>query len=167
MTIDNGQWTIISKSEAETQNIAGEFAGTLTSGDVVALFGDLGAGKTAFTRGVAIALGVDETQISSPTFTLVNEYDGALKLYHFDVYRLENAKFDELDWIDEYLFGDGVCLIEWAEYILPILPKNYVKVELERLSESERKITITRQAMPALSRIDNDCKQHSAKSEGG
>jgi len=133
-----------SYSEQDTQSIAAEFAKTLTAGDVVALFGDLGAGKTAFTRGVAIALKVDETSISSPTFTLVNEYNGELPIYHFDVYRLENARLDELDWLDEYLFGDGICLMEWAEYILPILPKNYIKVELERLTDTERKITITR-----------------------
>jgi len=136
--------TFISNSEQDTQNIAAEFAKTLKNGDVVALFGDLGAGKTAFVRGVSTALGVDETNISSPTFTLVNEYDGTFKIYHFDVYRLENARLEELDWVDEYLFGEGVCLIEWAEYVLPILPKNYIKVELERLSENERKITITR-----------------------
>ena len=136
--------TFHSYSEQDTQSIAAEFAKTLTAGDVVALFGDLGAGKTAFTRGVAIALKVDETSISSPTFTLVNEYNGELPIYHFDVYRLENARLDELDWLDEYLFGDGICLMEWAEYILPILPKNYIKVELERLTDTERKITITR-----------------------
>jgi tRNA threonylcarbamoyladenosine biosynthesis protein TsaE len=134
--------TIISNSEKDTQNIAAEFAKSLKSGDVVALFGDLGAGKTAFARGVATALGADSEKVSSPTFTLVNEYDGDLNIYHFDVYRLESASVSELDWIDEYLFGDGVCLIEWAEYILEVLPKNYIRVEIERVSENERKITI-------------------------
>jgi len=134
-----------SNSEQDTLNIAAKFAKTLNSGDVVALFGDLGAGKTAFARGVAAALGANNDCISSPTFTLVNEYDGEMKVYHFDVYRLENVKLDELDWIDEYLFGDGVCLIEWAEYVLPVLPGNYIKVELERISENKRKIVITRQ----------------------
>ena len=132
-----------SNSEQETQNIAAEFAQTLKNGDIVALFGDLGAGKTAFTRGVASALGASEAQVSSPTFTLVNEYDSEPRLFHFDVYRLENADITEFDWMDEYLFGDGICLIEWAEYILPILPKGYIRVEIERLSENERKITIT------------------------
>ena len=134
--------TYISKSECDTMKVAAEFAATLKSGDVVALFGDLGAGKTAFVRGVASALGAGERKVSSPTFTLVNEYDGDLKMFHFDVYRLENATIAEFDWIDEYLFGDGVCLIEWAEYISDILPKNYIRVEFERMSENERKITI-------------------------
>ena len=133
-----------SKNEQDTYQIATDFAKTLKSGDVVALFGDLGAGKTAFTRGVATALNVSNDKVSSPTFTLVNEYDGDFKLYHFDVYRLENATLTEFDWIDEYLFGDGVCLIEWAEYILDILPKNHIHVQIERLSETERKITIVR-----------------------
>ena len=134
--------TFISNSEKDTERIAAEFAETLKSGDVVALFGDLGAGKTAFVRGVADAIGAGADKVSSPTFTLVNEYDGDIKLYHFDVYRLENAQLSEFDWMDEYLFGDGVCLIEWAEYILPILPKDYIRVEIERVSESERKITV-------------------------
>ena len=133
-----------SKCEKDTENIAAEFAKTLKCGDVVALFGDLGAGKTAFVRGVAAAFGVSSDVVSSPTFALVNEYDGELPLYHFDVYRLENADVTELDWLDDYLFGDGVCLIEWAEYILEVLPKDYIRVELERMSENERKITITR-----------------------
>jgi len=139
-----GAKTLISKNEQDTQHIAAEFAATLRRGDVVALFGDLGAGKTAFTRGVAAAVGADSSKVSSPTFTLLNEYDSEIKIYHFDVYRLENVELAELDWMDEYLFGDGVCLIEWAEYILPILPENYIKVELERISDDERKITITR-----------------------
>ncbi|MCL2838816.1 MAG: tRNA (adenosine(37)-N6)-threonylcarbamoyltransferase complex ATPase subunit type 1 TsaE [Oscillospiraceae bacterium] len=137
--------TFHSSSEQDTYKIAAEFAKTLKSGDVVALFGDLGAGKTAFVRGVADALGAGADKVSSPTFTLVNEYDGDLKIFHFDVYRLENARLSEFDWMDEYLFSDEVCLIEWAEYILPILPKSYIRVEIERISENERKITMRRE----------------------
>jgi len=132
-----------SKSEQETENIAAEFAVSLKSGDVVALFGDLGAGKTAFTRGISAALGADTNIVSSPTFALLNEYDGDLKIHHFDLYRLENAPLCELDWLDEYLFGDGVTLIEWADYILPLLPENHIRVEIERLSEHEREIRIS------------------------
>jgi len=131
-----------SSSEQDTERIASEFAKSLKRGDVVALFGDLGAGKTAFVRGVAAQFGVDSDRISSPTFTLVNEYGGEIPIYHFDVYRLENAALTEFDWLDEYLFGEGICLVEWAEYILPILPKDYIRVEIERLNENEREITI-------------------------
>lgn len=132
----------ISNSFDETKNIAKEIAKTLKSGDVISLSGELGAGKTAFVKGIAeyfAFLG----DVTSPTFTLVNEYDGTdLTLYHFDAYRLENANTDELDWIDDYLFGDGICLIEWAEFISPILPKNTVYIEISKLSENSREISV-------------------------
>ena len=116
----------------DTQKIAKEIASTLKCGDVVSLSGELGAGKTAFVRGIADFFGFSG-DVTSPTFTLVNEYDGEkMTLYHFDAYRLENANTDQLDWIDDYLFGDGVCLIEWAEFISPILPDNTVFVEITK-----------------------------------
>ena len=119
----------ISQSAEETQKIAAEIAANLRAGDVVALTGDLGAGKTAFVRGVAKAFGVSE-MVTSPTFTLVNEYYGDLNIYHFDAYRLENGGEAEREWLDEYLFGDGVCLIEWAENIAALLPENHIKIEI-------------------------------------
>ena len=119
----------------DTENIAKEIASTLKSGDVISLSGELGAGKTAFVRGVADFFGFSG-DVTSPTFTLVNEYDGEkMTLYHFDAYRLENANTDQLDWIDDYLFGEGVCLIEWAEFINPILPENTVYIEISKNSQ--------------------------------
>jgi tRNA threonylcarbamoyladenosine biosynthesis protein TsaE len=116
----------------DTQKIAEEIASTLKCGDVVSLSGELGAGKTAFVRGIADFFGFSG-DVTSPTFTLVNEYDGEeMTLYHFDAYRLENANTDQLDWIDDYLFGEGVCLIEWAEFINPILPDNTIFVEITK-----------------------------------
>ena len=116
----------------DTQKIAKEIASTLKCGDVVSLSGELGAGKTAFVRGIADFFGFSG-DVTSPTFTLVNEYDGEeMTLYHFDAYRLENANTDQLDWIDDYLFGEGVCLIEWAEFINPILPDNTIFVEITK-----------------------------------
>ncbi len=132
----------ISNSVDETKNIAKEIAKNLKSGDVISLSGELGAGKTAFVKGVADYFGF-LGDVTSPTFTLVNEYDGInLTLYHFDAYRLENANTDELDWIDDYLFGEGICLIEWAEFINPILPKNTVYIEISKLSENSREISV-------------------------
>ncbi|MDO4743793.1 MAG: tRNA (adenosine(37)-N6)-threonylcarbamoyltransferase complex ATPase subunit type 1 TsaE [Clostridia bacterium] len=133
------------RSEAETINIATEFAKTLKQGDIVALSGDLGAGKTAFTKGVARALGAQPDEVASPTFTIVNQYDGDITLYHFDAYRLENVNPDECDWMDDYFFSDGVCLIEWAKNIEAVLPQGYIEVKIEKnpeLGDSYRKIII-------------------------
>ncbi len=137
--------TFTSHSEAETIEIANAFAKSLKPGDIVALRGDLGAGKTAFVKGVAKCLGADSA-VTSPTFTIVNQYDGkALTLFHFDAYRLENVSIDDCDWLDDYFFADGVCLIEWAENIEEILPKGYKTVSIEKnidLGEDFREITI-------------------------
>ncbi len=120
-----------SNSENETIKIAQEIAKSLKSGDVVALHGDLGAGKTAFVKGIAEFFGANEA-VNSPTFTIVNEYNGELDIYHFDAYRLENVCADECDWIDDYLFGDGVCVIEWAENIEAILPEEHLKIRISK-----------------------------------
>lgn len=114
--------------------------------DVICLTGDLGTGKTHITKGIAKGLGIEE-HITSPTFTIVNEYDsGRLKFYHFDVYRVSDP--DEIYAIgfDEYIFSDGVSVIEWANYIEEILPKEFLHIYIEKdLSKGEnfRKITIT------------------------
>lgn len=102
----------------------------LKKGDIVCLNGDLGAGKTTLTKSIGLGLGVEE-YITSPTFSLINEYRGRLPVYHFDVYRLENV--DELDDLgfDEYFFGGGVCIIEWAEKIEKMLPKETIVVDIE------------------------------------
>lgn len=133
-----------SRSEAETVNIAREFAKSLKPGDIVALRGELGAGKTAFVKGVADFFGVDGA-VSSPTFTVVNEYSGRETIYHFDAYRLEGVDIDNLDWLDDYLFGDGICIIEWSENIESVLPEGCVSVAIEKnpsLGEDYREVTI-------------------------
>ncbi len=134
----------ISHSAEETERIAFDFAKKLHSGDVVALLGDLGAGKTAFVKGIAKYFRING-ETNSPTFTIVNEYNGDIDLFHFDAYRLENADISNLDWLDDYLFGDGICLIEWAENISSILPDGYIKVEIAKkpeLGTDYREITI-------------------------
>ena len=130
----------ISKSDFETRDIGENFGKTLKQGDVVCLTGDLGAGKTTFTKGIAKALGVPYEPVS-PTFNLVNTYDGdKLSLYHFDLYRLERTEdLYSIDF-DDYLFSNGVCVIEWPEISYPLLDK-YYRVNLEYNGEM-RKITI-------------------------
>lgn len=134
----------LSRSEAETRDIAKNFAKRLTPGSIVALIGDLGAGKTAFTKGLAEFFEV-KSDVSSPTFTVVNEYNGRLDIYHFDAYRLENVTADDCDWMDDYFFGDGVCVIEWAQNIQRVLPTGYFKVRIEKCpqkGDSVREILI-------------------------
>ena len=121
----------VTHSETETRAAAKKFAQSLIPGSVIALMGDLGAGKTAFTKGIAEFFEIDG-DVSSPTFTIVNEYNGTLDLYHFDAYRLENVAADNCDWMDDYFFGDGICIIEWAQNIEEVLPRGYIKVMIEK-----------------------------------
>lgn len=133
-----------SYSEAETKKIAREFAEGLNIGDIVALRGELGAGKTAFVKGIAEYFNIDG-DVSSPTFTIVNEYNGDMTVYHFDAYRLEGISADSCDWLDDYFFGDGICIIEWAENIAHALPEGYIEVCIEKNSNrgtDYREVTI-------------------------
>ncbi len=131
-----------SYSAADTQKIAAEFAKTLSCGSVVCLYGEMGVGKTVFTNGLCRALDICE-YVTSPTFTVVNEYDGAaFPVYHFDMYRIEDE--NELIEIgfDEYLNSGGICIIEWPENIPNSLPKNCINIKLLRNSFDERTIII-------------------------
>lgn len=121
----------ISNSYEETQKIAADFAKTLKEGDVLCMYGDLGVGKTAFVQGLAKGLKIDEP-ITSPTFTIVNEYSGTLPLYHFDVYRIADS--DEMYEIgyEEYVYGDGVSVIEWPQLIDDILPEKRYDIEIAK-----------------------------------
>lgn len=131
----------VSHSEKETENFAKEFAKSLKAGDVVAFEGDLGAGKTAFVRGMAGGLDCSDS-VCSPTFAIVNEYDGKIPVFHFDMYRIETL--GELYSIGffEYLERGGICAIEWSENIYSALPQNSIFVNIQRLSGNERKITV-------------------------
>lgn len=127
----------------DTEEFGKRLGSFLKKGDILCLNGDLGAGKTTLTKSIGLGLGVDE-YITSPTFALINEYDGRLKVYHFDVYRLENI--DELDDLgfDEYFFGDGVCIIEWAEKIENMLPEEIIVLNISKGEKlDERVIVIT------------------------
>lgn len=133
------------RSCEETKLKAKEFSKTLDKGSVICLYGDLGAGKTAFVQGVAEGLGIEE-YITSPTFTIVNMYEsGRLTLYHFDVYRI--ADVDEMYEIgyEEYVYGDGVSIIEWPQLISDILPDNRIDIHIEKDMDKDinyRKIII-------------------------
>lgn len=119
-------------SEKDTFEFGKEFSKTIKPGDVVCISGDLGVGKTIFTKGFAEGLGITEP-VSSPTFTIVQVYDeGKMPLYHFDVYRIGDVSEMEEIGYEDYFFGDGVCLIEWAELIDEIIPENAYKVLIEK-----------------------------------
>jgi tRNA threonylcarbamoyladenosine biosynthesis protein TsaE len=133
--------TVTTRSEEDTAAVGRELAATLSAGDVVLLFGDLGAGKTALVRGLAEGLGVSREDVSSPTFTLIQEYRGGrLTLFHVDLYRIEDPReFDELG-LDE-IAEAGVLAIEWAER-LPQPPQHAVRVSIAHAGESARTVTI-------------------------
>ena len=133
--------TITTQSEDETAAAGRELAATLAAGDVVLLYGDLGAGKTAFVRGLAEGLSVSRDEVSSPTFTLIQEYRGGrLPLFHVDLYRIEDPReFDELG-LDE-IAEDGVLAIEWAER-LPVPPPNAIRISIEHAGQTQRRVTI-------------------------
>ena len=127
----------------ETKEFGIKLGQILAGGDIVCLNGDLGAGKTTLTKSIGLGLGVSD-YITSPTFTLINEYRGRLPVYHFDVYRLENV--DELYDLgfDEYFYGKGVSIIEWAEKIEKLLPKERIVLNIEKgIDIDERRINIT------------------------
>ncbi len=122
---------IVIKNEEETKKFGEKLCEKLTAGSIVALTGDLGTGKTTLTKAIAVGLGVTDV-ITSPTFNIVKQYDsGRLPLYHFDVYRIGDV--DEMYEIgyEEYFFGDGVCVIEWADLIEEIIPDDAVRIEIE------------------------------------
>lgn len=123
----------------ETIELGKKIGTFLHPGDVVLLTGDLSAGKTTLTKGIGISLGVTKI-INSPTFTIVKEYYGTYPLYHLDLYRLNglNTDFD----LEEFIGGDGICVIEWPYQVKEILPKEYLEVNLKRLSEFERHIEV-------------------------
>ncbi len=128
-------------SEAETEAVGAALAADLPGGSVVAMYGDLGAGKTAFVRGMARGMGLD-CRVSSPTFTIVNEYLGRRELIHFDMYRLSGAEelFD-IGW-EDYLSRGAVCAVEWSENVQDAFFGDEITVTIEKLGDTRRKITV-------------------------
>jgi tRNA threonylcarbamoyladenosine biosynthesis protein TsaE len=128
----------VSKSREETLAFACDYAKTLRGGDVVLLNGDMGAGKTVFTKGVALGLGIEE-EVTSPTYAYMNDYDG--RLFHYDCYRIESVEQAERLGLADYFDMGGICIVEWAQNIAPLLPKKVKQVTIKKLSENEREIT--------------------------
>lgn len=134
----------LSHSTQETETIGEELAQKLRGGDVLAFTGSLGMGKTAFTRGLARGLGC-RGRVTSPTFTIVNEYEGRTPLFHFDMYRLGSSdELFDIGW-DDYLARGGVCAVEWSERVSDALPEDTIFVDIARTGEHEdwRTITVT------------------------
>ena len=132
---------IVTKSETETQQAGTELVKTLAPGSVVAMYGDLGAGKTAFVRGMTRGLGIN-FPVSSPTFNVVNEYPGKVPMFHFDMYRLGSAdELFDIGW-DDYLERGGICAVEWSENVEEAFEPGTVKVTITKLGDSEREITV-------------------------
>ena len=131
----------ISHSQLETEEIGQKLAEKLPGGSVVAMYGDLGAGKTAFVRGMAKGMGLS-CRVSSPTFTIVNEYLGERELIHFDMYRLSSAdELIDIGW-EDYLSRGAVCAVEWSENVQDAFFGDEVVVRIEKLNDTDRKITI-------------------------
>lgn len=139
-------------SEQETKALAEQLAALLHAGDVITLEGDLGAGKTTFTKSVAKGMGITRT-VNSPTFTILKQYEGRLPLNHLDVYRLANSD-EDLGW-DELFYGDAVSIIEWAHLIEEDLPTERLAIQILRLDEDARKFTF----MPFGNRYEQLCEE--------
>ena len=133
------EYKIITKSEIETIELAQNFEAEKFPNMIICLDGELGSGKTVFTKGIANALGIDET-ITSPTFTIIKEYDGELPLYHMDVYRLD-GNTDGIG-IEEYFTKGGVVVIEWANTIKDILPAERLEIKIKGIDENKRSIIL-------------------------
>ncbi|MBE7075402.1 MAG: tRNA (adenosine(37)-N6)-threonylcarbamoyltransferase complex ATPase subunit type 1 TsaE [Clostridiales bacterium] len=136
---------VVSNNESTTQAIAQKYAQSIKAPCVISLKGDLGAGKTTFAKGFAKGLGINEV-VTSPTFTIMNEYEGKMPLYHFDMYRL-SSKEEAINCGFEEYFDltklQGVVLVEWAENVEGLLPALHVEVNFKKLNESDREIAIT------------------------
>lgn len=149
------QWIVnrnerITRSPEETRALGEEIGRKLREGDVVALIGELGAGKTCLTQGLGWGLGVDpKLYLTSPSFTLIKEYRGRLRVYHIDLYRLNSIEEVYELGFEEYFYGSGVTIVEWADRIETLLPPEHVRIEIGIVSENERNIKLTGQACPS------------------
>jgi tRNA threonylcarbamoyladenosine biosynthesis protein TsaE len=146
------EYVVRTNSTEETWQFSIELAEKLQPGDVITLEGDLGAGKTTFTKGLAVGLDISRN-VSSPTFTIIKEYQGRLPLYHMDVYRLEDS-YEDLGF-DEYFEGEGVTVVEWAHLIEEQLPAELLQIRITHGEENSRILTIT----PKGKRYEMLCKE--------
>jgi tRNA threonylcarbamoyladenosine biosynthesis protein TsaE len=134
-------YTFHAEDEADTIRLASELAPCLSAGAMIALDGDLGAGKTAFSKAIAARLGIQEI-VNSPTFTIIKEYQGGrLPFYHMDVYRISRDEAEDLG-LDEYFYGDGVTIVEWASLIEELLPEDRLTIRMETAGPGQRKFNL-------------------------
>ncbi len=131
---------VISHSPEDTQRLGEKLGRLAQAGDVFCLVGELGAGKTCLTQGIARGLDI-LGHVSSPSFVLIREHRGRLPLYHIDLYRADRLEEVAALGLDDYLYGEGICVVEWAERAMSLLPPDHLLVRLEYLSETERRIT--------------------------
>jgi len=145
-------WVVDTEGEEETEALGERLASCLAPGDILALHGELGAGKTCLVRGIARGLGIDEGSVASPSFTLINEYPGHVPLVHLDGYRLDSAEaFEELG-LEDYFEGEGVLVIEWAEKF-PDLPEERIDIAIQWVDEQRRHFRISARG-PVAERLD-------------
>jgi tRNA threonylcarbamoyladenosine biosynthesis protein TsaE len=151
---------LVSSGEGDTLEIARILGSVLAPGDVVALSGELGAGKTVFCKGVGEALGVSRDRIVSPSFTIVAEHAGTVPLYHVDAYRLSSEREASCIGLEELLEGEGVCLVEWPEIIVSLLPKHSIKVRFLFSDNNGRRLVITADDTPRMRDFLARCKRY-------
>ena len=132
-------------SPEETQAIGRQIGETLKVGDIIALVGDLGTGKTCLTQGIARGVGIASHEVvNSPSYTLINEYAGNIPIYHIDLYRLEHhGEIVDLG-LEEFLEGNGICIIEWADRMFNLLPANHIQITMTWVDETTRAIDLQR-----------------------
>jgi tRNA threonylcarbamoyladenosine biosynthesis protein TsaE len=164
-SMDDFTW--ISNSPQETYDFGKYLGENLQPGDLVALSGELGAGKTCLTQGIASGLGVpDEYLVTSPTFTIINEYPGRLTLYHLDLYRLSGVRdLDEIGY-EDCLTDSGVVVMEWAEKIREVLPESALFLVITYLDEDRRKIEVS-YSRGEIAGLFRDWRSHKQRQEGG
>ena len=135
--------TVETNSPSQTKALGKKIGRLLKSGDIIALVGELGAGKTCLVQGLALGLGVNPRDyVSSPSFVLVKEYSGRTPVYHIDLFRIKNTEELESLGYEEYLYGEGVSIIEWAERAGKLLPPEYLRIELDILGSRRRRISL-------------------------
>jgi tRNA threonylcarbamoyladenosine biosynthesis protein TsaE len=152
MSITTTFYQTISRDEARTRALGRAVGEAAAPGDTYLLLGELGAGKTTFTQGVLWGLGLPD-HARSPTFVLVGEYHGRLTLYHMDLYRIESVGSLEDIGVDEYIYGDGVCVIEWADRAASLFPSDSMTISFERLDDTTRRISFATPAPEQYERV--------------
>jgi tRNA threonylcarbamoyladenosine biosynthesis protein TsaE len=143
-----------SKGPEETKALGTHLAKYLKRGNILCLFGELGSGKTTLIKGLAEGLNIDENKVNSPTFVLLNVHQGRLPLFHFDLYRLEDIQGIGSIGYEEFLYDDGISVIEWADRLGTFLPDEYLKIELMHKDLDERVITLSAKGQPYQSIVE-------------